>query len=155
MATNNMNKFFLLLGIGIGLLVSSLLNIAYPKIKYTEYSEAQIIEKAKELGMVSLKEAISKNEEKSTEIASNEEDANEEDTNAIKEDNHPIEFVINKGENSEQIVDRLFEKGIIKNREEFTEKVLSKGLQKRFKYGVYELEPEMDYESLIKVLTGK
>lgn len=147
---NKMNKFFVVLGIGIGLLVSSLLNIAYPKIKYIDYSEAQIIEKAKELGMVSLKEVISMNEKKSAETA-----LTKEDTNLIKEEPHPIEFVINKGENSEQIVDKLFEKGIIKDKKEFTDKIIEEGLQKRFKYGIYELEPEMDYESLIKVLMGK
>ncbi|SCG83180.1 hypothetical protein DW1_1610 [Proteiniborus sp. DW1] len=150
MDMNKMNKFFVVLGIGIGLLVSSLLNIAYPKIKYIDYSEAQIIEKAKELGMVSLKEVISMNEKKSAETA-----LTKEDTNLIKEEPHPIEFVINKGENSEQIVDKLFEKGIIKDKKEFTDKIIEEGLQKRFKYGIYELEPEMDYESLIKVLMGK
>lgn len=157
MATNKMNKLFLVLGIGIGLLVSSLLNMAYPKIKYEDYSEEQIVEKAKELGMVSIKEAISMKERKSEETDVNEEVADPiiEDNYPEEEDKHPIEFVINKGDNSEEIVDKLFEKGIIKDKEDFIKKIIEDNLQRKFKYGIYELEPEMDYESLIKVLIGK
>ncbi|WIV11272.1 hypothetical protein [Proteiniborus sp. MB09-C3] len=152
MDTNKLNKLFLILGIGIGFLISSLLNIAYPKTEYISYTEAQIIEKARELGMISLKEAISKDDEKTPEYTSND---SEKDATPAEEDKHVIEFVINKGDNSEQIVDKLFEEGIIKDKEGFIEKIKEKSLQRKFKYGVYELELEMDHESLIKTLTGK
>lgn len=159
MGTNKLNKLFLILGIGIGLLVSSMLNIAYPNIKYMPYSESQIIEKAKELGMVFLKEAISKNDEKSAEIdttdVEDEVDNIEESTVPQNEDKHEVEFVINKGDNSERIAEKLLEAGIIKNKEEFIKEIIAKNAQKKFQYGIYELETEMDYESLIKILTNK
>ncbi|WP_352418447.1 hypothetical protein [Proteiniborus sp.] len=150
METNKMNKLFLILGIGIGLLVSSMLNIAYPKTKYISYTETQIIEKARELGMVSLKESIIEKEEKNLETSNK--TSNDSD---FVEDKRTIEFIINKGDNSEEIVDKLFKEGIIEDKEEFTKKVIDNDIQKKFKYGVYELETKMEYDFLIEVLTGK
>lgn len=153
MKINKMNKLFLVLGVGIGLVISSLLNMAYPRIKYEPYTEAQIIEKAKELGMVSIKEAITKNDEETVETAIT--DLNIEEDTTTNEDEQIVGFVINKGDNSEQIAQKLFEAGIIKDREKFIDKIIEKNVQKKFQYGVYELKIDMDYESLIKLLTRK
>lgn len=151
MGTNKMNKLFLILGIGIGLLTSGMLNIAYPKIKYISYTEAQIIEKARELGMVFLKESIiEKGEEKNANISNNTND------NAhTVEDENIVKIIINKGDNSEKIINKLYEEGIIKDKEEFAKKIAERELQRRFKYGVFELKTEMEYDSLIKILTGR
>lgn len=149
-----MNKLFLILGVGIGLVISSLLNMAYPKIKYEPYTEAQIIEKAKELGMVSLKEAITKNDEETVETDITDLDL-EEEMATTNEDMQMVEFIINKGDNSERIAQKLFEAGIIKDREKFIDKVIEKNVQKKFQYGIYELKIDMDYELLIELLTGK
>lgn len=165
MDNKNLYKLFLILGIGIGLLVSSLLNMAYPKIEYVSYSEEQIIEKARELGMVSLKEVLKINDEDKDEEEKNENneinEINEEESNTdefnteeLEEDNdNTVEFVINKGENSEEIINRLYEKGIITDKDTFSKEVIEKNLQKRFIYGVYELEYGMDHETLLKILT--
>ncbi len=156
MNTNKMNKLFLVLGLGIGLLISSLLNIAYPKIKYIPYTDSQIIEKARELGMVPLKEAISNsNSNNEEEIAATSSTDSGKNDNPAEEKNHTVEFVINKGDNSERIVNKLFEEGIIKDKEEFTKKIVEKELQRKFKHGVYELKIDMEYDSIIKILTGK
>ncbi|MFA5524008.1 MAG: hypothetical protein WDA24_06600 [Tissierellales bacterium] len=183
MKTNKMHKLFMILGIGIGVVITSLLNMAYPKIQYEDYTESQIIEKARELGMVSLKEVITKNDEEIVEtgLPDSDMDANidldigtntgtnidsdneideepttneiDEDTTNEKTDKQIVEFIINKGDNSELIIKRLFDSNIIKNKKEFSDKVIEKDVQRKFKYGVYELELDMDYETLIKALT--
>lgn len=167
MNANKMNKLFLILGVGIGLVIASLLNMAYPKIKYISYTDEQIIERAKDLGMVSLKEVISitqdnreKNKENDEdeniekEVASNAESEEGIDDNIIEE-NIVIEFVINKGENSEQIINKLFEAEIINDKDEFTSLIIEKNVQKKFKYGVFQLEKNMGYDLLIKELTRR
>ncbi len=156
MNTNKMNKLFLVLGLGIGLLISSFLNIAYPRIKYIAYTDSQIIEKARELGMVSLKESISNSHSNSEEeIAETSSTDLEKDNNHVDEKNHTVEFIINKGDNSERIVNKLFEEGIIKDKEEFTKKIVEKELQRKFKHGVFELKKGMEYDSIIRILTGR
>ena len=47
------------------MLTTTLLNLAYPDIKYTQYTDEQIKERAIELGMVSLKDIINENPQKS------------------------------------------------------------------------------------------
>lgn len=57
---------YLIMGIGIGIVISSTLYSFFPVTKYVELSDDIIIEKAKALGMVSLKESlnIKSNEDK-------------------------------------------------------------------------------------------
>lgn len=52
------------LGLGVGILISSAMNIAFNKPKAVEYTDEQIKEKAKSLGMISIKENIENNSEK-------------------------------------------------------------------------------------------
>ncbi|SDZ05981.1 YceG-like family protein [Proteiniborus ethanoligenes] len=171
MNRNKTNKLFLLLGIGIGFVIASLLNIAYPKIKYTSYTDEQVIEKARELGMVSLKEAISQsqdsveknNEDDEEKIIDEkletiiEEDLNDNDTNAeaVAEENETIKFVISKGQNSEEIINKLFEAGIINDKEVFTNLAIERNVQKKFNYGTFQLNKNMEYDLLIKALTRR
>lgn len=49
---------YLLLGIGIGIILINALYSLYPEVKYKELSEEMIIERAEELGYISLKEKI-------------------------------------------------------------------------------------------------
>ncbi|MCB5560239.1 hypothetical protein [Anaerosalibacter bizertensis] len=59
---DKINIFYIILGIGIGIILTSLIFTLKPKIKYVDYSDDEIIKKAKELGMVSVKEKIELNE---------------------------------------------------------------------------------------------
>ena len=54
--------YYMLLGIGIGILLTSAMNIVFNKPKAVEYTDEQIKEKAKSLGMISIKENIEKKE---------------------------------------------------------------------------------------------
>ena len=50
--------FYILLGFGIGIIFTSTVFILNPYIEYKDYSKEEIVEKAKELGMVFVKENI-------------------------------------------------------------------------------------------------
>lgn len=177
------NKIFFHLGlliIGIILTITGLMNIVKPVVKYVDYTEEQIKQKAKELGMVDLKEVIELNEEseKKQDLDSESKDVekqekNEENNEAIKEsatvqnnedsqtdekDNTFEEYVlfeIHKGEKSEDIIDRLFEQGIIDDKERFIKLVAKKKVGRYFVYGSFELQKGMDYDTIIKILTGR
>ena len=51
---------YLLLGMGIGVILVNSLYLLCPKIEYIDLSDEMIIDKAKELGYISLKENIMK-----------------------------------------------------------------------------------------------
>lgn len=167
MKIDKKNMYFLLLGIGAGMLLTSLLNIVNPRTEYVQYTDEQIKQKATELGMVSIKDVISENKELKEEISSvksqTEEIPGEDDSinKALEadedkqqhEETEVISFVIDKGENSEEIVDKLYDKGIIDDKEAFSDLIIEKGVQRRFIYGKYEIIKGIDYESLIGMLT--
>ena len=54
--------YYLLLGIGLGIIITSSMNIVFNKAEKIEYTDEQIIEKAKSLGMISIKENIENND---------------------------------------------------------------------------------------------
>ena len=55
---NRAKILYLVLGIGIGIVIASIIYSLYPTTKYVELTDEMIIEKAKDLGMVSLKESL-------------------------------------------------------------------------------------------------
>lgn len=87
--------------------------------------------------------------------------SNEKDNNTVPTNNEGasltdnIRFVINKGDSCRKIANNLFQKGIIKSKEEFTKKVLERNLQDRFQPGNFELRADMDYDTIISILTSK
>jgi uncharacterized membrane protein YhiD involved in acid resistance len=173
------NKIFLYIGlliIGIVLTITGLINIIKPVVKYVDYTEDEIKQKARELGMVELKEFIELNTEK---IESNKQSSNktenessheiknkkDNDSNQVanvesknEKDNDSKEYVlfkVHKGERSEEIIDRLFKEGIINDKESFIKLVAKKNVGRYFVYGEFKLYKGMDYETIIKVLTGR
>jgi hypothetical protein len=180
--------YIILLVFGVVLTVASLINMMNPTIKYVEYTDEEIKQRARELGMVELKEVIELDKEKKADEKTNTEEntkqelekTQEKDTKivtetklneeVIEEDNGDgaqktlesgkqseeyIEFKIHKGEKSEDIISRLFKLGIIDDKEKFTEVVVSKKAGRDFVFGTFKVKKGMDYERLIKILTGR
>lgn len=85
---------YILLGFGLGIIFTSMLNIAFNRSKYIEYTEQEIREKARALGMVSLRESIEANsndrEEKEDYQTSDEDDDEEEENKEDKEDDEVV-----------------------------------------------------------------
>lgn len=82
---------YLTLGIGIGIVITSTLYSFYPVTKFVEISDDIIIERARELGMVTLKESL--NMEADNVIEASSDGDNENNENLVK------------GSNSEKIED--------------------------------------------------
>ena len=157
MSINRKNMYFILLGIGVGMLITSLLNMVYPDVKYIQYTDEQIKQRAVELGMVSIKDVLSENE-KEKEAVSNENNSNnidERNEDKQKQESEIVSFVIRKGDTSEAIVDRLYQQGIIEDKEELMDIIIQKSAQSKFIYGKYDIEKGTDCESLIGILTKK
>ncbi|WIF95511.1 endolytic transglycosylase MltG [Caminicella sporogenes] len=159
---NKQGKIFTYIGmfvIGIILTITGLMNIVRPVVKYVDYTDAQIKQKARELGMVELKEVIEMNTEK---INSNKQSSgNVENKDAYKSNSKNnsfkeyVLFKIYKGESSQDIINRLYKEGIIDDKESFTKLVAKKKAGRYLVYGTYKLYKGMDYEEIIKILTGK
>merc|ERR1711904_614964 len=126
---NKAHIFYLLLGIGIGLVFGSIINFASPSVEYREYTEEEIRQKARGLGMYELDEIFEmndmfnqqadKNVEKQS-VTSQDNDVNEESENKteekkemkdekVSESEEYIEFRIKEGESSDKVINNLFE----------------------------------------------
>lgn len=141
--------YLILIGVGIGIIIGTSINILNPTIVYMDYTDDEIRSKAKDLGMIDLKENIAQNME---DIKKQEEQEEIDREDSAYEDN-TITFEIKKGEASGEIIDNLFQAQLITNKEEFKSLVVEKEAAKRFQYGIYEIEKNIDYDTLIEVLT--
>lgn len=126
---------YILLGIGIGVLLTNIIYNFHPNVQYREYSQEEIIEKAKELGMVFLKDVIKV----------------ESDTEE-KEDSKKVEFTVKKGDSLTEIANNLHEAGIIEDVNSFVKYVREKGLDKKIRVGSFMLSPDMDFDEIIEIL---
>ncbi|KNF09959.1 putative periplasmic solute-binding protein [Gottschalkia purinilytica] len=155
MKQNKNGLYLILLGVGIGFVITSLLSTLFTKPKYVEYSEEEIIQKARDLGMVSLKEKIEKNEKnEKKEINNSKKDTTEEVINKEKDiKNNYIKFTINPGDTSDIIVKNLHSKGIVEDKEKLSQMIIGKNLQRKFQRGTYTVSKDMSYEQLISILT--
>ncbi len=139
--------YLILIGLGMGIIIGSIVNILNPTITYLDYTDEEIRSRAEELGMIDLKENIENNMEES-----------KKQINTLEEKGHINEngmiiFEIKKGETSEIIIDNLFETNLINDRSEFETYVFEEKVAKKFKYGIYEIEENTDYSTLIEILT--
>lgn len=126
---------YILLGIGIGVLLTNIIYNFHPNVQYREYSQEEIIEKAKELGMVFIKDVIKV----------------ESDTEE-KEDSKKVEFAVKKGDSLMEIASNLHEAGIIEDVDSFVKYVRGKGLDKKIRVGSFMLSPDMDFDEIIDIL---
>lgn len=124
--------FYILLGFGIGIIFTSTVFILNPYIEYKDYSKEEIVEKAKELGMVFVKENI------------------QVDSADIDED---VDVVIEKGDNLATAADKLFNCGIIKDKKEFIKYAEKKQYQYKLKAGTYKLKKGMSFSFILDKLS--
>lgn len=139
----NIKIKYLILGLGIGIILSSTLYSIFPEVKYTSLDDGAIIERAKELGMVNLKESI-KIEKKTEELV--DEPVIEVDTG------EEIEIEVVRGENSSDIAKKLYDANLIDDLDEFVFYAREKKVDKQLKYGFYKLKSNLSYDEIIKIL---
>lgn len=127
------NIVYILLGIGIGIILTSIFFYINPLVKYAEYTDEEIKEKAKDLGMVSIKEFIKDNGEK---------------------EDYIIEFKISSGDTLSDIANNLIDLSIIEDKEEFIKFVKDKKLDKKLRPGTYKLKLNLSYSSILEILSN-
>lgn len=160
MSLNKTKLYYILLGIGIGTILSGALVISRPNVKYKQYTDEEIRELARNLGMISIKDSITIEDKKDNNKTDESNDTKEQDTESNEDSQEgkevtKVTFRINKGDSSEVIINNLFKEGIIDNKGEFREIIMLNKAEKNISYGIFELEKGMDYEELIKILVEK
>ena len=129
------NKYrfpFLLLGAGIGIIITNTIYIFNPNIEYKEYSEEEIIAEATDLGMVFIKDNIDISPKKEESI---EKPVDKSEVDEKKE----IHFIIEYGDSLEKVSKGLYESGIIDDVEKFHKFARDKRVDKKLRVGTYML----------------
>lgn len=164
------------LGIGMGIILTSLVSMIYFTGTGMKMSKEEIISEARKYGMIDKSEIIKDDvkpasgkptenngtppaktdnvlqkpirDEKSDESSKNEAPVPKP---TIK--NMIIE--INEGDTSEIVAEKLYNKGIISDKESFINKINSSKFDTKIANGTFEVKPGEDYNNLIKILTTK
>lgn len=147
--------YYLILGIGLGIIITSSLNVVFNKNEKIEYTDEEIREKAKSLGMISIKENIEKNQKKKEEQESKPEPEPEQVEEPQPEQNEELinkTIFITPEDTATTIIENLANEGIIDNQDEFRELVIKFNLQKKFRVGTYEINTNSSYEDVLKHL---
>lgn len=144
---------FLLLGLGIGIILTNIFYTQFPKIEYREYTEEEIVAKATELGMVFVKENI--------DIGPREENTPDEKFSLkLEEENiedkienvEEVQFIIETGDSLIKVSKGLENRGIIDDAEHFLEFAKEKDADRKLRVGVYTLTTDLDYDSILSIL---
>lgn len=161
------NRKYILLGLGIGIILTNIIYYYNPRIEMEKLDDSEVIERARELGMVTMKESIKTegsekiNLEPVQGVESMEddiiEDAQTEDANveSPKESNTKVEdkknivFKINSGEGLGEISRELKESGIIEDVEAFKDRVYERKVSKKLQPGEFELNKDMTFDEII------
>lgn len=123
-----------LLGIGLGIIFASLIGFIFFLGYKPHVSDPEIIEKAKDLGMVDPFE----------------------NTEGIKRsDDGTLTVTVSEGETFTKVSDRLYEAGLIESAAEFELLLKRQGLENSIKPGSYSINYSDDTDVIIKKLTGQ
>lgn len=177
MKDNKVRIYYLFLGIGIGLVLGIIINFVNPNVKYIGYSEGEIKQMARGLGMYELDEVFKINKvfneeiEKSregesensqvsnlkeekpieNETKTQQEKAEEEKSDSQKQ--YYIEFIIEEGQSSEEIINNLLKENIIDDKEEFRNLVYRRKSDRMLKYGIFYIPQGASHDAIIDILT--
>jgi cell division protein YceG involved in septum cleavage len=122
-----------LLGLGIGIIITSLLGIIFFAGYEPQLSDAKIINLSRKLGMVDRYE-------KGEDIKRNEDGS--------------LLFTIHAGENYSEVSKRLYDAGIIESSIEFEIMIKKDKLEESIMPGEYSIRYSDDTKSIIKRITG-
>lgn len=139
---------YLTLGIGIGMIFTNILYSFNPNIKYLDLEDEAIIEKAKELGMVNLKESIEVENIKEDPIEEKKEDE-------VIEPIIETEIIVESGSNLTRVAKNLYDANLIKDVDEFVLFVKGKKLDKKIRTGRYKIKSNSSYDDIIEILTRR
>ena len=152
----NKNKIlYLMLGVGIGIILANTLYSIYPKVEYVQLTDDIIIEKSRDLGMVSLKENIKVEEDIEDNLQKNDEvDISDEPEIEVQtEPEIKKEIRIEYGWSLTRVGLELYEKEVITNKEEFIDYVKGKRLSTSIRVGTHTFNNNPSYDEIIEIIT--
>jgi hypothetical protein len=169
----NFNIKSLVLGVGIGIVLTSIISLIYTAgIVNVKMSNQQIIDQAKKLGMIEDTQII----KNSSNLSENQIETSKEtssvkprvDNSAPKETNElnsaasaekpntgdqVIKVSITPGEPSEAVADSLLKKGLISDKDAFLKELKDMGLTSKINVGEFEFKKGSEMKAMIKILT--
>ena len=160
-------KYFLR-GLGVGIVFASLIFfMVYKENATPKMSDKQIIERAKELGMVeegssiedilhtsATSEASENETESTTEKATEEEKkTTEATTENTTETAEKVSITIGRGATSYTVCQKLQELGIVKDAAEYDNYLIENGYASRIRVGTHELTKGMDYHAIAEAIS--
>lgn len=144
---------FILLGLGIGIILTNTFYTFNPNIEYREYTEEEIVAIATDLGMVFLKDNIGtspKEEKEPVKEASLELEREKEKEEEEKMDE--VVFTIETGDSLIKVSRGLEKAGVIYDAEDFLNFAKDKGVDRKLRVGVYNLTTGLDYDTILSIL---
>ncbi|NLU33152.1 MAG: endolytic transglycosylase MltG [Clostridiaceae bacterium] len=123
-----------LLGIGIGIVITSILGFIFFLGYQPQLSDSEIISRARELGMVDRFEA---------------------ESNIRRNQDGSVTFIVSEGESSSRVAERLYDAGLIDSSIEFEIMLKKANLQDAIKPGEYRIYFDDDTRTIIDKLTGR
>ncbi len=170
-------------GLGIGVFVTAILMGVTLHGKTEQLSDAEIIERAKALGMEEkyettvLADSVSDNdtedkiaqteeEKTSPEVQEIETDANEEDETPVQDEiskpeespttsGKTIRITVNGGDGSGTVARKLADAGIIEDATAYDKFLCSNGYDKRIRVGTYDIPENATDEEIAKMITTR
>ncbi|WP_432666869.1 hypothetical protein R9X47_10990 [Wukongibacter baidiensis] len=177
---NKVHIYYLLLGIGIGLALGGIIIFASPNVKYVEYTEEEIKQKARGLGMYELDEIFEMNDKFNEQVEKNIEKQNinlQNDDTKVEDSTENVaknelekdkivektasedfkaeeytKFVIKEGESSEKVINNLFEEKIIEDKEQFRKLIYGRKVDRKLRYGIFMIPKGADNDTIIDIL---
>ena len=90
-------------------------------------------------------------QETESEVSKKEENGTEDS----KEQDGKITITVEEGDMCRQIANKLYQKGLIKDPDEFRDYMLERGYDNRIRVGEYELEEGMSYKEIANIIISK
>ena len=160
-------KYFLR-GLGVGIVFASLIFfMVYKENATPKMSDKQIIERAKELGMVEEGSSIEDilhtsatseapeniDTASTTEKATEEKQTTEATTENTTETTEKVSITVERGATSYTVCQKLQELGIVEDAAEYDNYLIENGYASRIRVGTHELTKGMDYHAIAEAIS--
>lgn len=157
-------------GIGIGVLVTTIILVIAFAFTGNNMSDEEIIDRAKKLGMVESSKTMTSNSTNATNSTNNATEGNQtipgatnpmpdnnstNTANTANANNDSVEFTISENDVSRTVIERLAQQGLISDAAAFNKYLNDKGLDNNLQNGTFKIRRGMSEEELANLLVTK
>ena len=148
---------YYLRGLGIGIIVTTLVLMVAFSGKKEKLSDQEIMQRAEQLGMVMADEGQTETgtEENTGTEAQPETEQDVQNTEAGTEENadeNTVAFTVKSGESSDTVAFNLYKAGLVDDATAFNRYMISKGYDSRLRTGDFKIRSGASYDEILKVL---